>query len=121
LIGGVAPAKENYPMKLPTLAVVGGASVMTMLARGSSYAVTRQQPANRTKLARGEFRQYRRNKIADPRPYEPGESMDGVSISAADKEAGSPKQGDMIARNLENHADKWLVSEKYFTDNFEPA
>jgi hypothetical protein len=27
---------------------------------------------------------------------------------------------DMIARNPQNHADKWLVTAKYFADNFEP-
>jgi hypothetical protein len=43
-----------------------------------------------------------------------------VSISAPDKEAGSPKVGDMIARNPLNHDDQWLVAKKYFEDNFEP-
>ena len=67
-----------------------------------------------------EFRRYRRKQIAELRPYEPGEDLSDVSISAADKEDGSPKAGDMIARNPKNHADKWLVSEQYFADNFEP-
>jgi hypothetical protein len=66
------------------------------------------------------FQQYRRSQIAELRPYEPGESMEGTSISATDKEAGSPKPGDMIARNPKNHADQWLVPAKYFADNFEP-
>ena len=66
------------------------------------------------------FRQYRRKQIAELRPYEPGEDISGVSISAADKEAGSPKPGDMIARNPKNPADKWLVAAQYFADNFEP-
>jgi hypothetical protein len=55
------------------------------------------------------------------RPYEPGESLEGVSIGVADKEAGSPKLGDMIARNPKNHADQWLVAAQYFADNFEPV
>lgn len=67
-----------------------------------------------------EFNQYRRSQIAELRLYEPGEPMDGISISAPDKEAGSPKAGDMIARNPKNHADKWLVAAQYFADNFEP-
>jgi len=56
------------------------------------------------------FRQYRRKQIAELRPYEPGEDLDAlnVSISAEDKKAGSPKAGDMIARNPKNHADQWL-------------
>jgi len=37
-----------------------------------------------------------------------------------DREAGSPKIGDMIARNPKDHADQWLVSAQYFSDNFEP-
>jgi hypothetical protein len=49
-----------------------------------------------------EFRQYRRKQIAELRPYKAGEDMSGVSISAPDKEAGSPKAGDMIARNPKN-------------------
>jgi hypothetical protein len=67
------------------------------------------------------FKQYRRKQIAELRPYVPGESLDRVSISAPDKEAGSPKEGDMIARNPKNHDDQWLVAAQYFADNFESA
>lgn len=55
------------------------------------------------------------------RPYVPGEDLTGVSISDADKANGSPKVGDMIARNPKNHEDKWLVSEKYFSENLVEA
>jgi hypothetical protein len=66
------------------------------------------------------FRKYRRKQIAELRPYVDKEVLsDRVSISAADKEAGSPKVGDMIARNPKNHADQWLVAAQYFLDNFE--
>lgn len=68
-----------------------------------------------------DFHQYRRKQIAELRPYEAGENVDRVSISAPDKEAGSPKAGDMIARNPKNHADQWLVAAQYFADNFEPV
>lgn len=44
-----------------------------------------------------------------------------VSISAEDAKAGSPKAGDMIARNPKNNADQWLVAAAYFADNFEPV
>ncbi len=67
-----------------------------------------------------DFTQYRRSQIAELRPYVQGEPMKGISISAPDKEAGSPKAGDMIARNPRNHADQWLVAAQYFNDNFEP-
>lgn len=42
-----------------------------------------------------------------------------VSISQQDLENGSPKIGDMIARNPKNDKDQWLVSENYFNENFE--
>ena len=42
-----------------------------------------------------------------------------VSVSDADLKNGSPKIGDMIARNPLNHNDQWLVSEKYFNENLE--
>lgn len=71
-----------------------------------------------------EFKQYRRSQIAELRPYIPGEDLISgsvqVSISAEDVKAGSPKDGDMIARNPKNHADQWLVAAAYFADNFEP-
>ena len=68
-----------------------------------------------------EFRKYRRTAIAEMRPYVEGESLDGrVSISEADRENGSPKPGDMIARNPANHDDQWLVAADYFAANFEP-
>ena len=66
------------------------------------------------------FTQYRRKQIAELRPYTPGESMDRISVSAPDREAGSPKVGDMIARNPANHDDQWLVAKLYFIENFEP-
>ena len=65
------------------------------------------------------YKQYRRKQIAELADWTPDFYMDGVSISDADKENGSPKTGDKIARNPKNHKDKWLVAEKYFTDNFE--
>lgn len=67
-----------------------------------------------------EFKQYRRSQIGELRPYVEGEDMTGISVAEADKNNGSPKAGDMIARNPKNHADKWLVAAKYFADNFEP-
>jgi hypothetical protein len=83
-----------------------------------------------------DFKKYRRTQIAEMRPvtdsdielfevqddiiiyWEP-ENRATVSISDPDRENGSPKIGDMIARNPKNHRDQWLVSEEYFKDNFE--
>jgi hypothetical protein len=68
------------------------------------------------------FRQYRRKQIAELRPYVAGEDLAGlVSVSAVDALVGSPKAGDMIARNPKNHKDQWLVAAQYFADNFEPT
>lgn len=52
-------------------------------------------------------------------PWAPNVAMHEVSVSKPDLEAGSPKVGDMIARNPKNHNDKWLVAAQYFADNFE--
>lgn len=67
-----------------------------------------------------EFKQYRRTQIAEMADWEPGTDMDRVSVSAPDREAGSPKTGDKIARNPANHDDQWLVSADYFAANFDP-
>lgn len=67
-----------------------------------------------------EFKRYRRTDVAELRPYTPKENLDGVSISAADRKNGSPKPGDMIARNPKDHTDLWLVANRYFKDNFKP-
>jgi hypothetical protein len=69
-----------------------------------------------------EWKQYKRKGLSEMRPYVEGEVLsDRVSISQADIEAGSPKKGDMIARNPKDHNDQWLVAEKYFNDNLEEA
>lgn len=68
-----------------------------------------------------EFKQYRRKSISEMRTYVEGETLDGkVSISEADLKDGSPKLGDMIARNPKNHDDQWLVAKAYFEENLEP-
>lgn len=67
-----------------------------------------------------EFKEYRRKEKAQLRHYVVGETLsERVSISKADLENGSPKEGDMIARNPKNHEDQWLVAKQYFEDNFE--
>jgi hypothetical protein len=67
-----------------------------------------------------EFKQYRRKSISEMRPYVVGEVLeDIVSVSTADIVNGSPKEGDMIARNPKNHNDQWLVAKQYFEDNLE--
>lgn len=66
-----------------------------------------------------EFKKYRRTQIAEMAEWTPNFNMEYVSVAACDKDAGSPKLGDMIARNPANHADEWLVAKDYFDVNFE--
>ena len=78
------------------------------------------------------FKQYRRTQIAEMRPVTEEEKELGrliitkthnrksISVSESDLQNGSPKSGDMIARNPKNHEDQWLVAKEYFNDNFEP-
>lgn len=47
-----------------------------------------------------------------------GQLPDKVSISEADKDNGSPKEGDMIARNPDDPDDMWLISKEYFEENY---
>ena len=67
------------------------------------------------------WKRYRRTGLSEMRPYVEGEDVAHVSVSEPDRRNGSPKVGDMIARNPKNHADQWLVAEKYFRDNLEPV
>jgi hypothetical protein len=67
------------------------------------------------------WKQYRRKGNSEMRPYIPGEPTDGISISDPDRANGSPKPGDMIARNPVNHEDQWLVAKAYFEQNLEPV
>lgn len=81
-----------------------------------------------------EFKNYKRSQIAEIREVVDHdiacfnaygkieyEITGVVSISEADLNNGSPKIGDMIARNPKNHKDQWLIAEQYFKDNFEEA
>jgi len=67
----------------------------------------------------GIFKRYARKGFAEARPYLDGEVLPScVSISEADAINGSPKVGDMIARNPFNHADQWLIAADYFAQNY---
>lgn len=71
-----------------------------------------------------DFKQYKRTAIAEMRPVTKDDTLldlqfHKVSVSNADLEGGSPRIGDMVARNPHNHKDMWLVAETYFNHNFE--
>jgi hypothetical protein len=67
-----------------------------------------------------DYTRYRMTQLAEMTPWAPGFDMTNVFLSAEDERAGSPKAGDMVARNPANHDDWWLVSAAYFAANFEP-
>ena len=76
--------------------------------------------------ANSEFKQYKRKSISEMRPVTEEDircfhqdTEFKVSISEADLQNGSPKIGDMVARNPKNHDDQWLVAKQYFEDNLE--
>ena len=69
------------------------------------------------------FKEYKRIENAEIRELDEAE-IEGtininISISPEDISDGSPKPGDMIARNPKNHNDQWLIAAQYFKDNFE--
>ena len=69
------------------------------------------------------FKNYLRTNIAEMREVTKEDtfvslSKQGVSISDTDGSNGSPRVGDLIARNPNNHNDQWLVAEAYAKDNF---
>lgn len=69
-----------------------------------------------------EWASYRKRALQEMRPYVDGEVLPAsVSISEADAKAGSPKVGDMIARNASNPDDQWLVAADFFAANYEAA
>lgn len=65
------------------------------------------------------FKSYKRKGTIQMTPWHNGFDMDRVSISKEDLENGSPKKGDMIARNPKKNGDMWLVVEDYFKNNYE--
>lgn len=66
------------------------------------------------------FKHYKRKGLSEMRPYVLGESLEGVSISDADKKLET-LEGGYIARNPQNHDDKWYVSKEYHEANLEEA
>ena len=49
----------------------------------------------------------------------PNEEPIKVSIADADRQAGSPKIGDVIGKNPNNPQDQWLINEQYYLANYE--
>ena len=70
-----------------------------------------------------DFKKYSRTSIAELRPVTQGDidrfANSIYCVSIEDLRNGSPKIGDMIARNPKNHLDQWLIAKDYFEENFE--
>jgi len=80
----------------------------------------RKQIAELTEITKDEISFYKKYGVLEAIEEENESISTNVSISDADKANGSPKLGDMIARNPKNHEDQWLVAKEYFKANFEP-
>jgi len=64
---------------------------------------------------------YRKKQMVEIERWTPGIDMEGVSVSDADKAAGSPKTGDVIARNRDGDPkDRWLIAQATFERTYEP-
>ena len=61
-----------------------------------------------------DWRKYKKHATQEMRPYVPGESLDGMSVSERD----TPEKGGMISRGVDDGA-LWYVSKRFFNDNYE--
>ncbi len=73
-------------------------------------------------MAKNKWTKYVRSGNAIMRPVQ-GDTLESlqtekVSVAQSDIDNGSPKIGDMIARNPNQFKDQWLVAKKYFEENF---
>lgn len=72
-----------------------------------------------------DWKRYRRTAIAEMRAFWMGDSLDGVSVSAPDREwldhcaKHGHAPGGYVARNPANHADQWYVAQEYAEANFD--
>jgi hypothetical protein len=62
---------------------------------------------------------YRKRQLQELINWTPDLSMELVSVSEADKNNGSPKEGDKIAFNPKDPTDMWLVAKQFADDNYE--
>ena len=72
------------------------------------------------------FKKYRRTRTTEMMEITPqvlaqfiAKEWTTLSISHQDSLNGSPRLGDYIARNPDNHEDIWLVAKKYVEENYE--
>jgi hypothetical protein len=63
------------------------------------------------------FKEYKKSATQLMRPYEEGESLEGVSVT----EGVTPAVGGMIAIDRDDPTDQWYVAEDFFAANYEAA
>lgn len=112
-----AARSQAGPYTLETFVFVVEQRILELIAADAKMAKKINSIYGEAQMS--EFKLYRRKNMAEIRPYVEGEPLTGVAISTVDTVAGSPKVGDMVARNPKDHGDKWLLAKKYFEDNFE--
>lgn len=61
------------------------------------------------------YKAYKKHAVQYMRPYEVGESMEGVSVAIGEK----PEVGGMIAISEKDTTDKWYMAKKFFEANYE--
>ena len=67
------------------------------------------------------YHSYRRKGMIWLRPFEAGESLEGISLSQEDaKEVQGPGPYGFVAMNPLDVQDKWYVSHAYAAKNYEP-
>jgi len=61
------------------------------------------------------WKYYKKIAVQEMRPYIVNEDLEGISVNKED----TPEEGGMIARNSNNHEDKWYIAKDFFLTNYE--
>jgi hypothetical protein len=72
-------------------------------------------------LSSVEWAEYQRVGKLEARPWTPDFDMTMVSVSAADRAAGHPKTGGMIAKRNGVTDDMWYINPEFFAENYQPV
>ena len=67
------------------------------------------------------WKRYRKTVEIEARPWIPAMDMRHVRVLHTDRLAGSPKEGDMIARQPDDHEDRWLIRGEVFEATYQQA
>ena len=67
------------------------------------------------------FKHYRNSALTEMEEWSSETDMEQVAISDEDLAAGSPKTGDMIARDPYDYSNMWLIAHAYFLEDYVQA